>query len=102
MKSTPITSLAAFIEHIETLPRGTTLFRGQDNDYALRPGLARLKPRDGDLMTSEQRMLDDLKRQTLPWLAAPLETDWDWLALAQHHRMATRLLDWSTNPLAAL
>ena len=100
-----INSLKDYVYFIENqcIDYDVVLFRGQREDWSLEPKLARLNLRlQSSILEAEQDMLSYLKRKSIPHLKSIPENDWEWLSLAQHHGMATRLLDWTTNPLAAL
>jgi hypothetical protein len=100
----PIQTLAQYVGVVESTRRGQDpiLFRGQPRDLPLLPKLARLDLTDDDILSAEREMVEDFRRESLPYLELPPRTAWDWLAVAQHHGMPTRLMDWSLNPLAAL
>lgn len=97
-------SLAQFTDFVETrcLDQTEFLFRGQRRVQELIPGIARHPPTRGEIPDFERSMLDEFQRYSVPYLRVTPPTLWHWLALAQHHGLPTRLLDWSLNPLTAL
>jgi hypothetical protein len=97
-----VTSITEFIEVATWLySNETVIFRGQRRDWPLVPAVGR-DPGRSQCPWRERDILQEFKRESIPYLDLIPANDWQWLALAQHNRLPTRLLDWTTNPLAAL
>jgi len=79
--------------------RSPFIYRGLSQlDYILETSLTRL---DGDYVDLEKHLLRNFKKYA--YNAHPQgSSDWHWLALAQHHGLPTRLLDWTYSPFVAL
>lgn len=89
-----------YMDWVASHPSPRWVFRGQPQNWPLRPTIgrntARYKP------DAEAKLLSEFKRLARPYMAqANIMTEWDWLFIAQHHGLPTRLLDWTVNPLVA-
>jgi hypothetical protein len=99
-----IHSFGELHEIIDRYNNRMMIYRGVKSvSYDLVPKIGRISPPtpDKDRGENEQEIIRTWKERALPFLTSVPQTDWDWLALGQHHSLPTRLLDWTSNPLVA-
>jgi hypothetical protein len=104
MDQQEVSTFTEFHSVVEELSgKQKTIFRGLSNEcYELKTSVGRCEPLGKKTHSAmEKRLLTLFKESAIPHLTSTPKNDWEWLAIAQHHGLPTRLMDWTYNPLAA-
>ena len=104
-----VKKLSVFIEMVESQikknPRNSLWFRGigMSKKFKLIPSVYRHKKKTvPELIAVETDMLERFGELSTTYTKGLVQDNWDRLFFMQHHRVPTRLLDWSVNPFVAL
>jgi hypothetical protein len=103
MKTVTIDKLSDYVGFFNSLS-DTEFYRGlPDANFELIPSVGRLGIKDlKTLVQIEKSIFEQFKSKSPMYIDVAPSNQFEWLSLAQHHGLPTRLMDWTYNPLIAL
>lgn len=103
MRNVSLATLRDFLEHLSgDMDTGSWGFRGvASSDYDLIPSIGRKDAREKYEPDLEKLIFERFRQMAVPFVGTRPSSNIVWLALARHHGLPTRLLDWTLSPLVA-